>query len=148
MGSDSASVPAQGSEPKDAGGKKVSELVSADAFIDETGAVTGTLLYVDSMASFPEGENSGHYFPLTLGQKYSGKDITVKGKKTKTAQDLEWLLYVPDTTAKFTFETSEDGVFLTLTFTEATLAAKASVIAAPKAVRFSKSKADSYLQDI
>ena len=75
--------------------------------------------------------NSGHYMPLTLDSKYAGKEITCKGTVTTKAQDLEWLLYVADTSSKFTFETVEDGVFLTLTFTGATL--EPSKIAAPKA---------------
>ncbi len=99
----------------------MSDLISEDTAISADGAVTGTLHYVESMESFPEGENSGHYMPVTLDSKYAGKDITVKGKKTTTAQDLDWLLYVADTSSKFTFETVEDGVFLTLTFTGATL---------------------------
>ncbi len=146
-------MPAQESEPKDAGGKKVSELVSPDTIITESGDVSGTLLYVDNMPSFPEGENTGHYLPLTLDQKYAGKDITVKGKKTTTAQDLEWLLYVADTSSKFTFETVEDGVFLTLTFTSTVLMDKAGRIMRPLAASaaaktgFSKERVASYLAD-
>ena len=67
----------------------MSDLISEDTAISADGAVTGTLHYVESMESFPEGENSGHYMPVTLDSKYAGKDITVKGKKTATAQDLE-----------------------------------------------------------
>lgn len=100
----------------------MSDLISEDTAISADGAVTGTLHYVESMESFTEGENSGHYMPVTLDSKYAGKDITVKGKKTTTAQDLDWLLYVADTSSKFTFETVEDGVFLTLTFEGAELA--------------------------
>ncbi len=102
----------------------------------------------------PEGENTGHYLPVTPDQKYAGKDITVKGKKTKTARDLNWLLYVPDTSAKFTFETVEDGVFLTLTFTSTVLMDKAGRIMRPlvaataKKSSFSKAKAAGYLDDI
>lgn len=147
-------MPAQESEPKDAGGKKVSELVSPDTIITESGEVSGTLLYVDSMPAFPEGENAGHYMPVKLAEKYAGKDITVKGKKTATAQDLDWLLYVADTSSKFTFETVEDGVFLTLTFTSTVLMDKAGRIMRPLAAAtakkssFSKAKAASYLDDL
>ena len=80
------------------------------------------------MESFGEGMNSGHYMPITLDSKYAGKDITVKGTKTTTAQDLDWLLYVADTSSKFTFETVEDDVFLTLTFEGATLAQKSMAV--------------------
>lgn len=120
-GSDAGSVPAQASEPKDAGGHKVSELVSEDTYIDSYGKAHGTLHKVESMSTFPEGENSGHYFPVTLDNKYSGKQITVKGKKTATSTDLDWVLYVADNSSRFTFETSEDGIFLTLDFSEVTL---------------------------
>lgn len=102
----------------------MSDLISEDTTISADGAVTGTLKYIDKMDSFGEGENSGHYFPVTLDSKYAGKDITVKGKKTTTAQDLEWLLYVASNDSKFTFSTEEDGDFLTLTFAGAELAQK------------------------
>lgn len=77
------------------------------------------------MTSFGEGEQSGHYLPLKLDSKYEGKAITVKRDGVVRAEkvvDLDWLLYVPDANVTFTFETEEDGVFLTLKLKGATLA--------------------------
>ena len=99
--------------------------MSEDTKIDPDGAVTGTLYQVSGMTAFGEGEQEGHYFPLLLDEKYAGKEITVKRDGTVRAskvKDLDWVLYVPDTGVSFTFETEEDGVFLTLTFSGATLA--------------------------
>lgn len=70
-------------------------------------------------------QQEGHYFVLRLDDKYSGKEITCKGKKTSKAEDLEWILLVPDKTGKFTFSTEADGTVLTLTFEDAVFEAKA-----------------------
>lgn len=108
------------------GDKQVSELISEDTKIDATGAVTGTLHYVQGWTSFSNepSEQDGYYFPVELDEKYSGKQITCTGVKAKTAQDLEWVLLVKDQQSKFTFSTPEDGTFLTLTFTGVTLGEK------------------------
>lgn len=105
----------------------VSDLISEDTFISKDGAVTGTLKYNEGVTAFEADEQNGNYFPLQLDKKYEGKEITVKrnGTERKKATDLEWVLYVPDNSVKFTFETAEDGVFLTLTFAEATLSKNA-----------------------
>ena len=103
----------------------MSDFISADTKIDKNGAVTGTLNYVSGVTAFGEGEQEGHYLPLILDSMYEGKEITVKRDGTVRANkvvDLEWLLYVPDKNVKFTFETDDDGVFLTLTLEGATLA--------------------------
>lgn len=92
--------------------------------IGADGAVTGTLKYVEGWTAFNESdisEQSGHFFPLKLDEKYSGKQITCTGTKTKTSQDLEWVLRVADSSSKFTFSTDEDGTFLTLDFSGAEL---------------------------
>lgn len=102
----------------------MSDFISEDTKIDKGGAVTGTLHYVTEVTAFGEGENEGHYLPLMLDSAYEGKEITVKRNGTVRANkvaDTEWLLYVPDTDATFTFETDEDGVFLTLSFSGVTL---------------------------
>lgn len=115
----------------------MSDLVSEDTKIDKDGAVTGTLLYNTDVTAFDEGEQEGHYFILMLDDKYRDKEVTVKrdGVERGKATDLEWLLYVPSTSTTFTFETAEDGVFLTLTFKGATMGAK------PMAVRATRSRA-------
>lgn len=122
--SDPAKVPAQGQTVKDAAGRQVSDFISPGTVIGALGNVTGTLKYVTGVSGFSGAEASGFYFPLILDSRYRGKTITVKrnGVQRNSAIDLEWLLYIPDTSAKFTFETVSDGVFLTLTFAGVTLA--------------------------
>lgn len=119
-----AKVPVQGQTVKDGGGKHVSDFISADTYMTPTGAVVGTLKYNKSITSFSGQESKGYYFPLTLDEKYGSKEITVKrdGQLRNKATDLEWLLYVPSTDTKFTFETDEDGTFLTVDFVGAKLA--------------------------
>lgn len=114
---------------KDASGKHVSDFISADTSISSTGEVRGTLKYVSEVSGFHGDESNGYFFPLTLDSKYRGKEITVKrvGSRSTKATDLEWLLYVPDKQAKFTFETVSDGVFLTVTFTKVTLGEKPTI---------------------
>lgn len=86
------------------------------------GTVKGTL---KTVASFPEfgSPTSGHYFPLKLGEQYSGKDIKVTGKHTNTKQDLDWVLYIADneTPFKFVNATDDDAEIITLKFNKATL---------------------------
>lgn len=120
-------VPAQGQSLKGLG-KTVSELVSDDTAISSSGAVTGTLKYVQGWAAFSTepSEQSGHFFPVHIADKYQGKKITCKGEKTKTAEDLDWVLLVKSTDSKFTFECEEQTI-LTLTFTGATLAPNMAV---------------------
>lgn len=98
----------------------MSDFISEDTAIGEDGAVTGTLHYVEGVSTFSEDEQDGNFLPLTLDKKYASKEITVTGKKTTKAADLDWLLRVADKDTKFTFE-ADGKVFLTLTFTGATL---------------------------
>lgn len=81
--------------------------------------MTGTLHYVEGFKEFSARQANGYYFPIKLGEKYSGKEITCKGKSTKKATDLDWLLYVVDNKSTFTFSTVEDGTILTLSFENA-----------------------------
>lgn len=107
------------------GNKSVSDLIGDDIKISKDGAVTGTLKKVEGWTEFDSKNSelqSGHYFPIKLDDKYAGKKITVKGKRQKTAQDLEWVLRVESTSSKFTFTAEgEEAPFLTLTFEGATL---------------------------
>lgn len=118
IGSDLASVPAQGQAPKDAGDKKVSDFISEDTVIRESGEVTGTLHYVTGVKAFGEGEKgNGYFIPVTLAQRYDGQEITVTGVNgSQTHQDLEWLVQVRGTDTTVTFATNQSDVFLTLTF--------------------------------
>ena len=102
----------------------VSDLISSDTKIEETGAVVGTLHHV-SFPEFNEGdesEQSGNYFPLTLDSKYADKPITVERKDgtSKTETDRDWILRVPDKSATFTFKDGGTEI-VTLNFTKATL---------------------------
>lgn len=99
--------------------KKISDFISEDTKIDADGKVTGTLHYVENFAEFGGKQTKGYYFPVKLDDKYSTKEITCKGKSTKKAKDLNWLLFVENTQSKFTFSTVEDGTILTLSFENA-----------------------------
>ncbi len=72
-----------------------------------------------------------YFFPLHLGDKYSGQNITVQrtsgeGGTEKTEQDQDWVLRLTDGSATvFTFKIQEEETpFLTLSFSEATLKPK------------------------
>lgn len=126
------------------GNKSISELIGDDVRIDPSGAVTGEIKYVSSWPEFDTGhvENQkGFFFPIKLDESHSGKKITVKGKQTKTVEDLEWILRFEDTSATFTFtEESQDAPFLTLSFTGASLTGKPAAdagVAGPYAVKAS-----------
>lgn len=109
--------------------------------IDSSGAVTGTLNYITGWEKFSNiaDEQSGNYFPVKLDEKYSGKEITCEGTKTKKANDLEWVLLVKSTESTFKFSTETDGNFLTLTFKKATLKPKPIMMANTRAVTRKKS---------
>lgn len=129
----SGSVPAQGRTYNELGGKKVSELISPDTSIDFLGNVTGTLKYVEWEQFNPAetSEQKGNYFPVHIDDKYKGQDITCVGEKSKTANDLDWVLLVKGKDSKFTF-TCEGKTILTLSFQGATLAPAPVSYAAPR----------------
>lgn len=120
IASDVAKVPAQGQTLLN---KDVSAMISPDTTIDNTGAVKGTIKYINGFTDFSTNptEQNGNYFPLTFDTKYSGEEITCTGTTTKKARDLEWVLLVKDNSSKFTFSTEADGDILTLTFKDATI---------------------------
>ena len=103
--------------------------------IDSSGAVTGTLNYITGWEKFSNiaDEQNGNYFPVKLDEKYSGKEITCEGTKTKKANDLEWVLLVKSTESTFKFSTETDGNFLTLSFKNATLQPKTRTVKRKKA---------------
>lgn len=123
----SGSVPAQG-QTLTGLGKEVKDLISEDTTINQYGAVTGTLKYIQDWSEFSDkpDEQSGHYFPVHIDDKYQGKEITCKGTTTKTAQDLDWVLLVKDTSSTFEFE-CEGRTILKLSFTGTTLAPNAVI---------------------
>lgn len=122
---DSAKPMPQGQSLGDGlGGRTAADVIGTDVKISKDGAVTGTLKYVESFPEFSPGNEElckGHYFPVVLDSKYTGKDITVTGNLTKKAQDLNWVLHVKSTASTFKFHTDDDGDFLTLSFEKATL---------------------------
>lgn len=118
--SDVASVPEQG-QTVDAklGSKPISTFISEDTKILADGSVKGTLHYVEGFIEFGKTQSEGHYMVVKLDEKYAEKTITCKGKVTKKAKDLEWVLFVVDNQSTFTFSTDEDGTILTLNFKDA-----------------------------
>lgn len=132
MSGDVAAVPAQTASPKDGGGKTTADFISADTRISETGAVTGTLKYVESLASF--GGKGGHFFPITLGNQYAGKQITTTGVNgPKQAVDLEWLCEIADTGTTVKFE-AEGEEILTLSFKGAVFQPQAGKVSTKKKI--------------
>lgn len=67
--------------------------------------------------SSDSSENTGHFFPLELDEKYEGEEITAIGKKTTKAHDRYWVLKV-EKSSKFTFKKGEKTLF-TLDFSDA-----------------------------
>lgn len=123
------------------GEKKISDLITENTVINTKGEVTGTLKYVKNWTDFSniQEEQSGHFFPVTLGEKYRGKTIKVVGEKEKTAQDTEWVLRVEDndSTFRFSVDGENDGnPFLTLSFKNAELSP------APAAISSEMTKAE------
>ena len=118
--SDVASVPEQGQTGFGVTTEKpISTFISEDTKIDADGKVTGTLHYVEDFTEFSKTQSKGYYFPVKLDEKYSSKEISCKGKTTKKAKDLNWLLFIVDKQSTFTFSTVEDGTILTLSFEDA-----------------------------
>lgn len=104
--------------------KKVSELITPETTINDDGSVEGELLYVSGWEEFNPGnveEQSGHYFPVLLTDKYKNTPITVTSKKAaKTASETEWVLRVSGQDATFKFEANDEELF-TLKFTTTTM---------------------------
>lgn len=104
--------------------KKVSDLIDADVQISADGKVTGTVKKVENFTDFSKEETEGYYFPLTLGEKFSGKEITCKGMEVPETKshDLDWILKLSNgKESKFTFS-AEDAPTLELTFKDVILA--------------------------
>ncbi len=57
---------------------------------------------------FDSANNTGHFFPIELAEKYQGEAITVTGAKTKTAEDRYWVLRV-ENSKNNTFEFTAGG---------------------------------------
>lgn len=103
--------------------KKASELMEPGALVTADGVVLASFKQVDGWTEFSETDNSGFFFPFSLGKEYSGKEKTVRrilpepGTETRST-DQDWVLKV-DKTKVFTV-TVEDKVILTLDFRYAT----------------------------
>lgn len=117
----------------------MSDLITKDTKIRESGAVTGTLKYVQQWDEFSNNpdEKSGYYFPVHLGNEYKGKTIKVTGEKEKEAADTEWVLLVKDNQSTFTFECDKKTI-LTLSFPNTKFEPKP--VAKSKAVRKTATK--------
>lgn len=135
MDAATASVPGPGVQTC---GKDVVDLISMGTYIDAQGKVHGEVYYVTGFEGFSnvEEEQSGNYFPVHLGSKYAGKEISVTNgdKAEKKATEVDWLIRVQQGKT-VVFKDGGDTI-MTLDFSEATLdttvkaSAKAKVIAA------------------
>lgn len=112
------------------GSKKVSELMQDDVHINwegTTGYVTGTFNNVNEWAELPGGTKSGHFFAMTIDEKYKDKpfDFIMDDQEPGTHADkagddeMKWVLRI-DVTKKFTFK-SDSNVIAILDFSKATL---------------------------
>ncbi len=119
--SPSAQVP---TELKNGYGKSVSDLIADNVKISADGSVTGNIKKVTDYTGFSgvKAEQSGHYLPVVLDSRYSGKTISCQrdSDDPKTSTDLEWVLRIPSSSTKFTFK-ADDEIILTLNFERATL---------------------------
>lgn len=92
LGKDAVSVPEQ---TKDFGAfGKASTYIADNVTIDwdgNVGTVNGTINYVDNAHGFSGDEAKGNYFPLVLGEYFSGKEVSVNAK---TENDTEWIVYL------------------------------------------------------
>ena len=96
--------------------------------ISASGAVTGTLKYVDNYQWFNPNnpsEQSGNYFPFKLGKEYENKQITIEknGDEAKTAEETEWIIRIPDKNTTVKIKDSDKEI-ITLNFKGATLNSK------------------------
>lgn len=109
-------------------GKKVSKLISAETCVLKDGSVAGTLRNVSDYTDFSDDptEQAGHYLPLTFGSRYSGKQITIKGRaggdRTATLdEDLSLVLRKENLTGDTAEIESEGEPVVTLDLSTATL---------------------------
>ncbi len=108
-------------------GKNVSDFVTPETTLDNTGKVTGTLKYVEGFTAFNGSvveEQSGNYFPFilnTVGEKMTiKKNGSAAPDKTDMAFDPEILVRVSAKTDVFSIEV--DGKpYIALDFSAATL---------------------------
>ena len=107
-------------------GKNVSDMVSPDTTILESGKVLGTLHYISNFTEFSSisGEQSGNYFPILLD--VTGEKMTLK-KNGVASEGKENMPFDPEIIFRVesnstTFEIEVDGKsVLSLDFTGATL---------------------------
>lgn len=102
--------------------------MGGDVHVMSNGDVIGTFPHVKEFTGFSgiADEQSGNYLYLKLGEKYSGKQITVQrvsGQKGKavTSEDLEWVLRLTDGNETVYEITADEMEKLTLNFTKATI---------------------------
>lgn len=107
-------------------GKNVSDMVSSDTTILESGKVLGTLHYISDFTEFSSisGEQSGNYFPILLnvtGEKMTLKKNGVASEgKENMPFDPEIIFRVEANSTTFAIEVDGKPV-ITLDFTGATL---------------------------
>ena len=99
-------------------------MITPETRVLANGAVIGTIKYVLEYKEFSDNtaEQEGNFFPMVLGNKYEGKEITCTGLKnggvTKST-DREWVLRVSSPESGFKFECDGEKI-VTLRFKQAT----------------------------
>lgn len=82
IGSDSAYIPSRNQTLTN--GKKTSDMIADNVRVSKSGDVTGDINYLSGMSSYPDGQQSGHYFPTQINSKLYGTKLHVGGKTNET----------------------------------------------------------------
>lgn len=111
-------------------GKTVHDLIGADVAISATGAVTGTIKYVEGFTGYSKDakNQSGNFFPVYISQTGEKLKVTKDGGTPKETDfpDDHLLIIRLDKGTSTTVKIEVDGTEVAnLTFSDATIAAKA-----------------------
>ena len=78
-------------------GRTVGDLIGDDVQISWNGVngyVTGSLKKVTGWTEFDESDPTGHFFPISLDERFKNKTIVLQGSKRVEAKDTEWVIKV------------------------------------------------------
>lgn len=73
--------------------KTVNDLIAPGMYVTPDGDVIGDIKYATGLETLFPGQTDGHFFPVTFGSEYKGKELTMKGRtdgdrKAKLDDDL------------------------------------------------------------
>ena len=64
----------------DESGKTVNDLIAPGMYVTPDGDVVGDIKYATGLETLFPGQADGHFFPVTFGSEYQGKELTMKGR--------------------------------------------------------------------